>query len=252
MSTLCLRVEFLLKTDSGVFKDTGVNKPWQPLGIPSAITPISQLHQSPPSPIPGCYCFVINLFWGFERFHFFNVAMVDHHSHISTYIYTHIHKCNFIRAQSCGISIYDKPLNLHAHIHMHMCVYTRSQMQLRMRKDLWHQHLSASAPISAHAVAQEEHGLGRYWGGLGGLGQKPTKSSKTTVAMWHINRNFPHPHKTRTKPPSRTHAHRHTRTPSHAFSHTSLASCILSEMFACCPLHNNVCALLAFVYIHQI
>jgi len=27
--------------------------PWQPLGIPSAITPISQLHQSPPSPIPG-------------------------------------------------------------------------------------------------------------------------------------------------------------------------------------------------------
>ena len=27
--------------------------PWQPLGIPSAITPIAQLHQSPPSPIPG-------------------------------------------------------------------------------------------------------------------------------------------------------------------------------------------------------
>ena len=27
--------------------------PWQPLGIPSAITPIGQLHQSPPSPIPG-------------------------------------------------------------------------------------------------------------------------------------------------------------------------------------------------------
>ena len=27
--------------------------PWQPLGIPSAITTISQLHQSPPSPIPG-------------------------------------------------------------------------------------------------------------------------------------------------------------------------------------------------------
>jgi len=48
-----LRVEFLLKTDSGYPKDTGVNKRWQPLGIPSAITPIGQLHQSPPSPIPG-------------------------------------------------------------------------------------------------------------------------------------------------------------------------------------------------------
>ena len=48
-----LRVEFLLKTYSGYPKDTGVNKPWQPLRIPSAITPIGQLHQSPPSPIPG-------------------------------------------------------------------------------------------------------------------------------------------------------------------------------------------------------
>ena len=48
-----LKVEFLLKTDSGYPKDTGVNKPWQPLGIPFAITPIGQLHQSPPSPIPG-------------------------------------------------------------------------------------------------------------------------------------------------------------------------------------------------------
>ena len=48
-----LRVEFLLKTDSGYPKDTGVNKPWQPLGIPFAITPMGQLHQSPPSPIPG-------------------------------------------------------------------------------------------------------------------------------------------------------------------------------------------------------
>ena len=48
-----LRVEFLLKTDSGYPKDTGVNKPWQPMGIPFAITPIGQLHQSPPSPIPG-------------------------------------------------------------------------------------------------------------------------------------------------------------------------------------------------------
>jgi len=27
--------------------------PWQPLGIPFALTPIGQLHQSPPSPIPG-------------------------------------------------------------------------------------------------------------------------------------------------------------------------------------------------------
>ena len=34
-----LRVEFLLKTDSGYLKDTGVNKPWQPLRISSAITP---------------------------------------------------------------------------------------------------------------------------------------------------------------------------------------------------------------------
>jgi len=44
---------FLLKTDSGYPKDTGMNKPWQPLRIPSAITRIGQLHQSPPSPIPG-------------------------------------------------------------------------------------------------------------------------------------------------------------------------------------------------------
>jgi len=35
-----LRVEFLLKTDSGYPKDTGVNKLWQPLRIPFAITPI--------------------------------------------------------------------------------------------------------------------------------------------------------------------------------------------------------------------
>ena len=37
---ILLRVEFLLQTDSGYPKDTGVNNPWQPLGIPSAITPI--------------------------------------------------------------------------------------------------------------------------------------------------------------------------------------------------------------------
>ena len=48
-----LRVESLLKTDSGYPKDTGVNKPWQPLRIPFAITLIGQLHQSPPSPIQG-------------------------------------------------------------------------------------------------------------------------------------------------------------------------------------------------------
>ena len=53
ISNFHLRVEFLLKTDSGYPKDTGVNKPWQPLGIPSAITPIGQFYQSPPSPIPG-------------------------------------------------------------------------------------------------------------------------------------------------------------------------------------------------------
>jgi len=42
-----------LKTDGGYPKDTGVNKPWQPLGIPFSVTPIGQLHQSSPSPIPG-------------------------------------------------------------------------------------------------------------------------------------------------------------------------------------------------------
>ena len=76
-----LRVEFLLKTDSGYPKDKGVIKPWQPLGIPSAITPIGQLHQSPPSPIPGelgrgpshqshvLVCFPRNLFFlGFLYF----------------------------------------------------------------------------------------------------------------------------------------------------------------------------------------
>ena len=49
----CLRVGFLLKTDSGYPKDTGVNKPWQPLGFTFTIAPIGQFHQSPPSPIPG-------------------------------------------------------------------------------------------------------------------------------------------------------------------------------------------------------
>ena len=49
-----LRVEFLLKTDSGY---PGMRKllysPWQTLSIPFALTPIGQLHQSPPSPVPG-------------------------------------------------------------------------------------------------------------------------------------------------------------------------------------------------------
>ena len=51
---VCFRVDFLLKTDSWYLKDTGVNEPWQPLGIPFAITQIGQLHKSPlgPSPIP--------------------------------------------------------------------------------------------------------------------------------------------------------------------------------------------------------
>ena len=49
-----LNVEFLLKIDSGFPKDTGIPLlQWQPLGIPSAVTPIGQLHQSPPSPMPG-------------------------------------------------------------------------------------------------------------------------------------------------------------------------------------------------------
>ena len=37
----CWRVEFCLETDSRYLKDTGVNKPWQLLGIPFAITPPS-------------------------------------------------------------------------------------------------------------------------------------------------------------------------------------------------------------------
>jgi len=35
-----LRVEFLLKTDSGYPKYAGVGTPWSTLGIPSAITPL--------------------------------------------------------------------------------------------------------------------------------------------------------------------------------------------------------------------
>jgi len=38
----------------GIPKTRGlIYAPWKPLGIPSAVTPICQLYQSPPSPIPG-------------------------------------------------------------------------------------------------------------------------------------------------------------------------------------------------------
>ena len=47
-----LRVEFLLRTDSGYPKDTGITLfTLETPGIPSAITPIGQLHQSLPLPI---------------------------------------------------------------------------------------------------------------------------------------------------------------------------------------------------------
>ena len=44
-----------MKTDGGYPKDAGVffHPRWQTLGVPSALTPIGQLHQSPPSPVPG-------------------------------------------------------------------------------------------------------------------------------------------------------------------------------------------------------
>ena len=43
-----------MKTDSGYLKDTGVTLfTLATLGIPFIITPIGQLHQSPPLPIPG-------------------------------------------------------------------------------------------------------------------------------------------------------------------------------------------------------
>jgi len=48
-----MRVEFLLKTNSAYPRAMEVNKPWQPLGIPLAITPIGQIHKLPPSLIPG-------------------------------------------------------------------------------------------------------------------------------------------------------------------------------------------------------
>ena len=50
-----LKIEFLLKTDGGYPRDAGIffHSRWQTLGVPSALTPIGQLHQSPPSPVPG-------------------------------------------------------------------------------------------------------------------------------------------------------------------------------------------------------
>jgi len=49
-----LRVEFLLKTDSGHPRDAEVTLfTLQILSIPFASTPIGQFHQSPPSPVPG-------------------------------------------------------------------------------------------------------------------------------------------------------------------------------------------------------
>jgi len=47
-----LKLECVLKNDDEYPKDAGVAIPWQPLGIPFAITPLGQLHQAPPSPIP--------------------------------------------------------------------------------------------------------------------------------------------------------------------------------------------------------
>jgi len=50
-----LRVEFLLETDGGCPREAGVflNSRWSTVGIPFALTPIDQLFQSPPSPVPG-------------------------------------------------------------------------------------------------------------------------------------------------------------------------------------------------------
>jgi len=50
---VCLRIEFLLRTESGYFQVAGLTTHWQTLGIPFAITPLGQLHQSPPTPIQG-------------------------------------------------------------------------------------------------------------------------------------------------------------------------------------------------------
>ena len=49
-------VMWVLKTDSGYPKDTGVNKPWQPLGIPFAITPIVSLVRESCVLFESCLC----------------------------------------------------------------------------------------------------------------------------------------------------------------------------------------------------
>jgi len=49
-----LRVDFLLKTDSGYRRDAEVTLfTRQTLRVSFALTPIGQLQQSPPSPVPG-------------------------------------------------------------------------------------------------------------------------------------------------------------------------------------------------------
>jgi len=53
LAVLGLREEFLLKTDNRYLKRKLLYSPWQTLRIPSALTLIDQLHQSPPSSIPG-------------------------------------------------------------------------------------------------------------------------------------------------------------------------------------------------------
>ena len=50
---LLLRVEFLLKTESGYPKDAEVTLFTNPENSLRFITPIGQLHNSPPSPVPG-------------------------------------------------------------------------------------------------------------------------------------------------------------------------------------------------------
>jgi len=53
-SAFPLRVEVLLKTDSGYPRDEEVTYPsWQTLGVPFALRPIVQVHQSPTSRGPG-------------------------------------------------------------------------------------------------------------------------------------------------------------------------------------------------------
>jgi len=49
-----LMAQFLMKTERRIPRTRELlHTPWQPLGIPFAITPLSYLYQSLPSPIPG-------------------------------------------------------------------------------------------------------------------------------------------------------------------------------------------------------